>query len=157
MSDEHEKEKSLNVPDISVAIVSERSVSLLSLHDDTGSIGSSFDLLADPDYEHHNNKHHHQKTGANLDQGKLGFNLPTNDTTKSGQLDSLSVDSYWIGDDEIEDIEREKQLDPVNPNYKNVYNKVINKQTQLVHTSTLDELTSDASSSTKSPPGEHLK
>ena len=55
------------------------------------------------------------------DSSKLGWNLPTNDLSKAGQLDNLSVDSYIVGDEELKAIEREKALDPVNPNYKQVY------------------------------------
>lgn len=58
------------------------------------------------------------------DKEKLGFNLPTNDKTKVGTLDTISVDSYWVGEEEIEEIENEKKLDPINPNYKGVYEKM---------------------------------
>ena len=56
-----------------------------------------------------------------VDVSKLGWNLPTNDLSKAGQLDNISVDSYIVGDDELKAIEREKTLNPVNPNYKQVY------------------------------------
>ncbi len=78
---------------------------------DAGSIGSADDLLD-------NNKNN---------KDFLGFNLPTNDLTKSGQLDNISVDSYWINEDDIDDINREKKLDPINPNYKSVYKNTIRK------------------------------
>ncbi len=81
---------------------------------DASSIGSADDLLTD------------QNNNAN-DKNFLGFNLPTNDLTKSGQLDNISVDSYWINEDDIDDINREKKLDPVNPNYKSVYKNTIRK------------------------------
>ena len=63
------------------------------------------------------------KPGPSLkvDSNKLGWNLPTNDLSKAGQLDNISVDSYIVGDEELKAIEREKALDPVNPNYKQVY------------------------------------
>lgn len=53
--------------------------------------------------------------------------MPTNDTTKSGQLDNLSVDSYWVGEEELDEIEKEKQTDPVNVDYKAVYHKIREK------------------------------
>jgi hypothetical protein len=82
-------------------------------YSDDNSIGSADDLLTD------------QNNNKNKDF--LGFNLPTNDLTKSGQLDNISVDSYWINEDDIDDINREKELDPVNPNYKSVYENTIKK------------------------------
>ena len=59
-----------------------------------------------------------------FDDKKLGFNLPTNDLSKSGDLDNISVDSYCIGNDELEDIKIEKQINPINPDYKTVYEKI---------------------------------
>ena len=56
-----------------------------------------------------------------LDTNKLGWNLPTNDISKAGQLDNISVDSYIVGEEELKAIEKEKSLDPVNTNYKHVY------------------------------------
>lgn len=86
---------------------------------ETSSIGSSADLVGGGDdikIDHRNSC-----TGA------LGWNLPTNDLLKAGNLDTLSVDSYWVGEEEIEEIEKEKIIDPVNPNYKAVYEKMKNK------------------------------
>jgi hypothetical protein len=60
---------------------------------------------------------------TNLEYGKLGANLPTNDQTKTGQLDNLSVDSYWVDEEEIDEIDKEKQLDPVTLDYKAVYHR----------------------------------
>ena len=86
---------------------------------ETSSIGSSDDLI---------NGSNHASDGVNVATvGGLGWNLPTNDLTKAGTLDNLSVDSYWVGEDEIEEIEKEKQQDPVNPNYKAVYAKIQTK------------------------------
>ncbi len=89
---------------------------------ETSSIGSSDDLVREgednPDHKAINN------SGAGVN---LGWNLPTNDLSKAGNLDTLSVDSYWVGEEEIDDIEREKQIDPINPNYKAVYEKMQNK------------------------------
>jgi len=62
-----------------------------------------------------------------LNENKLGFNLPTNDLSKSGCLDDQSVDSYFVGDEELKDIDLEKKLDPINPNYKLVYDKIQQK------------------------------
>jgi hypothetical protein len=47
-----------------------------------------------------------EMSGEQLDQNKLGFNLPTNDKSKDGDLDNLSVDSFWIGDDEEQENEK---------------------------------------------------
>lgn len=66
----------------------------------------------------------HMSPVHHLETGKLGFNLPTNDTTKSGQLDNLSVDSYWVGEQELEEIEKEKKTDPISLDYKVVYHKM---------------------------------
>ena len=79
---------------------------------ETSSIGSSGDLA--------------NETNAlvNRQNATLGWNLPTNDTSKAGNLDTLSVDSYWVGEDELEEIEKEKQNDPINPNYRAVYEKI---------------------------------
>jgi hypothetical protein len=85
---------------------------------ETSSIGSSEDLVNDPNDSHDINVKSNEKTA------NLGWNLPTNDVTKAGTLDTLSVDSYWVGEEEIEEIEKEKQNDPINPNYKSVYNKI---------------------------------
>ena len=84
---------------------------------DTDSIGSADDLI-----DQNNNK--------NNNNNLLGFNLPTNDLTRSGQLDNISVDSYWINEEEIDDINKEKELNPVNPNYKSVYKSMIKKYTE---------------------------
>ncbi len=86
---------------------------------ETSSIGSSADLVGDDDDIKIENR--------NSRTGTLGWNLPTNDLLKAGNLDTLSVDSYWIGEEEIEEIEKEKIIDPVNPNYKAVYEKMKNK------------------------------
>ena len=86
---------------------------------DTDSIGSADDLILDQNNNKNNNNN-------NL----LGFNLPTNDLTRSGQLDNISVDSYWINEEEIDDINKEKELNPVNPNYKSVYKSMIKKYTE---------------------------
>ena len=67
------------------------------------------------------------KEEEQLNENKLGFDLPTNDLSKSGCLDDQSVDSYFIGDDELKDIDLEKKLDPINPNYKLVYDKIQQK------------------------------
>jgi hypothetical protein len=40
-----------------------------------------------------------------LEKNKLGFDLPTNDKTKDGDLDNMSVDSFWIGEDEQDEKE----------------------------------------------------
>jgi hypothetical protein len=85
---------------------------------DTDSIGSADDLI-----DQNNNKN-------NNNNSLLGFNLPTNDLTRSGQLDNISVDSYWINEEEIDDINKEKELNPVNPNYKSVYKSMIKKYTE---------------------------
>ena len=84
---------------------------------DTDSIGSADDLI-----DQNNNK--------NNNNNLLGFNLPTNDLTRAGQLDNISVDSYWINEEEIDDINKEKELNPVNPNYKSVYKSMIKKYTE---------------------------
>ena len=68
-----------------------------------------------------------EKEEEQLNENKLGFDLPTNDLSKSGCLDDQSVDSYFIGDDELKDIDLEKKLDPINPNYKLVYDKIQQK------------------------------
>lgn len=59
-----------------------------------------------------------------LERGKLGFNLPTNDKTKSGQLDNLSVDSYWVDQEYMDEVEKEKHLNPVTLDFKTVYHKL---------------------------------
>jgi hypothetical protein len=89
---------------------------------ETSSIGSSDDLVRED--EDNTNHKANNNTGASVN---LGWNLPTNDLSKAGNLDTLSVDSYWVGEEEIDDIEREKQIDPINPNYKAVYEKMQNK------------------------------
>jgi len=43
------------------------------------------------------------------------------------QLDNLSVDSYWIEEEELNNIKKEKESHPANPNYKSVYEKVVEK------------------------------
>ena len=100
-----------SVQNISIQISND----LKELEKDTDSIGSFEDL-------------------KDLDEKKLGFNLPTNDLSKAGNLDAISVDSYFVGDDELEDINVEKQLDPMNPNYKIVYEKMKNKYITPVET-----------------------
>ena len=70
--------------------------------EDACSIGSSKDLLSEKDEE----------KDRMLDENRLGFNLPTNDKSKSGDLDNLSVDSYWIDDDDENKLnENENQND----------------------------------------------
>ena len=47
-----------------------------------------------------------------LEPKKLGFHLPSNDKSKERALDTLSVDSYWVGEDEKDDEEaRENKTD----------------------------------------------
>jgi hypothetical protein len=43
-----------------------------------------------------------------LERERLGYDLPTNDTSKVGDLDNLSADSYWVGEDEDEDEEEDE-------------------------------------------------
>lgn len=62
-----------------------------------------------------------------LDDTRLGFNLPSNDYSKSGTLDDISVDSYWVAEEEIKEAEQEKKLDPANPNLKKICTKVQQK------------------------------
>jgi hypothetical protein len=111
-----------------IPTISPPPVVVLVDRDDNDSIGSPCDLFDDSDKEVEEETQ--QQQHLDLEKKKLGFNLPTNDRTKSGQLDTLSVDSYWVGEDEIDEIESEKQADPVNPNYKNVYTKMKMKQQQ---------------------------
>jgi hypothetical protein len=98
-----------------------------SYDNDNDSIGSADDLLTDP-----NNNKQVETGGANFIKDKLllGFNLPSNDVAKSGQLDTMSVDSYWVDDEDIDQIEEEKRIDPVNPDYKSVYEKTVQKHRQ---------------------------
>ena len=86
---------------------------------ETSSIGSSEDLVGGGE----ENINEQSVSGI----ASLGWNLPTNDLSKAGNLDTLSVDSYWVGEEEIDEIEKEKQIDPINPNYKAVYEKLQNK------------------------------
>ena len=86
---------------------------------ETSSIGSSEDLVGGGE----ENMNEQSVSGI----ASLGWNLPTNDLSKAGNLDTLSVDSYWVGEEEIDEIEKEKQIDPINPNYKAVYEKLQNK------------------------------
>lgn len=88
-------------------------------------------------HHNHHNQHIHTTIEVakppdpkNLECSKLGFNLPTNDSTKLGQLDNLSVDSYWVGETELDEIEKEKKSDPLNVNYKGVYLKLREQQQQ---------------------------
>jgi hypothetical protein len=112
---------SKQIPEINVLNCNEEiNNSKLNNSWETCSIGSADDLINELEAE--------EKT-------KLGWNLPTNDKTKAGTLDDISVDSYWVEDEEIENIEKAKEEDPVNPDYKAVYQKVIikynkNKDTQ---------------------------
>ena len=54
---------------------------------DACSFGSTGDLLVE------------QETKLNINL--LGFDLPINDKTKAGNLDNISADSFWIGEEEI--------------------------------------------------------
>jgi hypothetical protein len=71
------------------------------------SFGDTDDLLKDEESDE-------------LCPAKLGFELPTNDKTKVGTLDNLSVDSYWVGEEEIDENEENKQK---NTNEKNAAKK----------------------------------
>ena len=97
------------------------------------SIGDADDLLQEPNEDNVNDNNNNNRlttssmaAGSELNKFKLGWNLPTNDLSKSGQLDTISVDSYWVDEKQIEDIAAEKAKDPCNPNYKAVYEKMIN-------------------------------
>jgi hypothetical protein len=100
-------------PTIDIQLVKEEEQAIND-NSDTNSIGNADDLLA-------------ECQPYKLDLNKLGWNLPTNDLKKSGQLDNLSVDSYWIEEEELNNIKNEKESHPANPNYKSVYEKVVEK------------------------------
>ena len=103
------------------------------------SIGDADDLLQEPtDAGENSDESKTNKTQLSLlscfstnesNKFKLGWNLPTNDLSKSGKLDTISVDSYWVNEQEIEDIAAEKARDPCNPNYKAVYGKMMASKT----------------------------
>jgi hypothetical protein len=65
-----------------------------------------------------------------LDSTKLGFDLPTNDSSKAGKLDQMSVDSYWVDDEHIQKINELKKVDPVKPDYQQVSEYQSIKQSQ---------------------------
>ena len=49
-----------------------------------------------------------KESKLNLENTKLGWNLPINDFTKSGKIDRMSVDSFWVSSDDSDtDIEVE--------------------------------------------------
>ena len=74
-----------------------------------------------------------KEEGETLEGSKLGWNLPVNDTTKSGKLDSISVDSYWIDDVDINEIQTEKSKDPVNTNYNTTKEKSQQKYQEKIN------------------------
>jgi hypothetical protein len=47
------------------------------------------------------------------------------------------VDSYFVGEEELDEIEKEKQVDPVNVNYKAVYNKLQDRLLSKTTTTTI--------------------
>ena len=104
------KNASKQIPEINVVNCNEDlNNSKLNNSWETSSIGSADDLINEIEAE---------------EKAKLGWNLPTNDKTKAGTLDDISVDSYWVEEEEIENIEKAKEDDPVNPDYKAVYQQV---------------------------------
>jgi hypothetical protein len=49
-----------------------------------------------------------KESKLNLEKIKLGWNLPINDISKSGKIDRMSVDSFWVSSDDSDtDVEVE--------------------------------------------------
>ena len=57
-----------------------------------------------------------------LDKAKLGFDLPSNDLSKAGKIDQMSVDSFWINDEDIK-IKEESKLDSIKTNNNRAQNQ----------------------------------
>ena len=67
-----------------------------------------------------------------LDKSKLGFDLPSNDQSKAGKLDQMSVDSFWVDDNDIKKIEELKKIDPIKLDFNQVYKQKLPDQNENI-------------------------
>jgi hypothetical protein len=100
----------------------------------------------DADFKSFHHAAHTPSTTNRLDASKLGWNLPVNDIHKAGKLDQMSVDSYFVGDKELDEIEKQKKLDPINPNYRVVYDGLIERVVLKVSTNVNSNTAASSSS-----------